>query len=122
MLSVLPSSPPQSLPGSSPAKASFGAQPLYAPVSQRPAIASTDQFTGLSAQAVKGKPVQFAGGLKAAAFGVGGLASGVILWPLSIAVGLLGIFIHPLLPVAALMGVAPIGLSIWGTVSGAKSK
>lgn len=122
MLSVLPNSIPPGLPGSSLTKASFGAQSPVLPVSQRPSVAGADQFTGLSTQTAQGKPVQFGGAGKAVGFFAGGLASGIILWPLSIFVGLLGIAIHPLLPVAALMGVAPIGLSIWGAVSGAKSK
>ncbi|WP_303674211.1 hypothetical protein [Vampirovibrio chlorellavorus] len=95
---------------------------MLGPLSRNAAPSGDDQFTRLPAPNARTKPVQFGGGGKAMAFGTGGLATGVLLWPLSLVVGLFGLIIHPLLPIAALMGVAPIGLSIWGAISGWKSK
>lgn len=123
MQSVLPSATlPRPLQGVSAPKAAVGGQPVSYGSRGSTVIPGQDQFASLSTAAGKAKSVQFGGGGKAAVFGGGGLASGLILWPLSLVTGLFGLIIHPLLPVAALMGVAPIGLSIWGAISGWKSK
>ncbi len=123
MQSVLPSAtPPRPLPGASSPKAALGGQPVSNGSRGTTVIPGVDQFASLSTAAGKAKSVQFGTGGKAVGFFAGGIASGLILWPLSLVTGLFGLIIHPLLPVAALMGVAPIGLAIWGAVSGAKSK
>lgn len=122
MQSVLPAVTPRLLPDASVPKAAVGGQPVSYGSRGPTALTGVDQFASLSTAAGKATPVQFGGGGKAAVFGMGGLASGLVLWPLSLVTGLFGLIIHPLLPIAALMGVAPIGLAIWGAVSGAKSK
>lgn len=123
MMLVPPPSINQTWSGSSVSTANVAAQSPVRAVSQRPGpVLAGDRFTGLPTSAVQSKSVQFGGAGKAVGFGLGGLASGAILWPLSLVTGFFGLFIHPLLPVAALMGVAPIGLAIWGAVAGAKSK
>lgn len=122
MLSVLPSTIPRPLSGSSLPRPVGGAQPSFGLLSRNTTPSGDDLFNRSPALTSRTKPVQFGGGGKAMAFGTGGLASGILLWPLSLVVGLFGLIIHPLLPIAALMGVAPIGLSIWGAISGWKSK
>jgi hypothetical protein len=65
---------------------------------------------------------KFGGKLGAAAGGIGGFAAGAaICWPLAIGAGLLGLLIHPLLPIAGLLGLAPFATAAFGAWMGSGS-
>lgn len=78
-------------------------------------VAKSDSFQPVNGKATTASP-KFAGAGKA----IGGFAlSAAICWPLAVGAALLGILIHPLLPIAALLGAAPfvagaIG-AFWGS-------
>jgi hypothetical protein len=65
---------------------------------------------------------KFSGKFGAAAGGMGGFAlTAAICWPLAIGAGLLGLLIHPLLPIAGMLGLAPFAGAAFGAWMGSGS-